>query len=427
VLLFAVTVLLAGLEAEEVSFNHYKPIDTALGEPTEVTTEPKPEHSDEEPPESHDWRSVNGVDYTTPPRNQHIPTYCGACWAFSSTSALSDRIKIMREAQWPDVQLSPQHVINCGPGTCKGGNSHAVYVWLHNHGGVVDETCQPYQSKSKSCDAMNICRDCKHGGGCSAVKDPQKYGVTQYGIVQGEVAMMKEIKARGPITCRQAVTKDFLAYKGTGIFQDNTGDTQPRHATSLLGWGKAADGTKYWIARNSWGTYWGENGFFKITKGKNNLGIEEECAWGVPSSSWKTDMLDSEDRLVTSQELGDSSPFVDGQDPGDAAPFEKSHKDTHESVEHQDDDSSSSDSDSQATSTSDLGDSRSINAYDDVQHVDGESNDNERTDEHSPIPVGNDDITATDPIDDDDLGFQSADADDVFQRGRKKLGVDLFE
>jgi len=246
---------------------------------------------------------VDGVDYTTPPRNQHIPQYCGSCWAFSTTSAFSDRIKILRKAKWPDVQISPQMVVNCGPGSCQGGNSHAVYAWLHKNGGAVDETCQPYQAENHQCKDMNICRDCKHGGGCSAVKNPQKYTAGQYGFVRGEAAMMKEIKARGPITCRQAVTKEFLAYKGRGIFKDTTGDTMPRHATSLLGWGTASDGTKYWIARNSWGTYWGENGFFKVARGVNNLGIEEECSWAVPTTAWKSDMLDKTDKLVTSDEL----------------------------------------------------------------------------------------------------------------------------
>jgi len=441
VLLVAVTALLVGLQAEEdVGWNHYQPIKP--GSPTEVATEPKPEHSSEAMPEGHDWRNVNGVDYTTPPRNQHIPQYCGACWAFSSTSAISDRIKIQRNAKWPDVQISPQHVINCGPGSCMGGNSHAVYVWLHDKNnaksGAVDETCQPYQAKTHQCKAMNICRDCKHNGGCMAVKDPQKYSVAQYGVVRGEQAMMKEIKARGPISCRQAVTKEFLKYKGTGIFKDTTGDTQPRHATSLLGWGKAVDGTKYWVARNSWGTYWGENGFFKIAKGVNNLGIEEECAWGVPKATWKKDLLESEDRLVTSDELGGTSNIDDRRAKAEHSAQEHTEKQHRVQQQHsasfetQQVEQSSSD-DSRVTQRSDLGESVSTNdqALVEEEHQDQESNNNEPAPHLTPIapfvPLapGDDDI---DPTDDDALGgnpgFQSADADDVFQRDKQRLGVD---
>jgi len=187
-----------------------------------------------------------------------------------------------------------------------------VYSWLHQKGGVVDETCQPYQAKSKSCSKMNVCRDCKHSGGCYAVKNPTKYKVAQYGFVRGEKNMMAEIKARGPITCRQAVTKAFFKYKG-GVFKDTSGAMKPQHATSVVGWGKTKDGHKYWVVRNSWGTYFGENGYFKIAKGINNLGIEDECTWGVPEAQVLekslSNVLGSEDKLVTSEDLGGS---IDG-------------------------------------------------------------------------------------------------------------------
>merc|ERR1711998_700531 len=81
---------------------------------------------------------------------------------------------------------------------------------------------------------------------------------------------------------------------------DMTGETKIRHVVSLVGWGVAEDGTKYWVGRNSWGTFWGENGFFKIVRGKNNLMIESECAWAVPKSSWGTEstLLGKDDKLV---------------------------------------------------------------------------------------------------------------------------------
>jgi hypothetical protein len=140
------------------------------------------------------------------------------------------------------------------------------------------------------------------------VKNPSKYRVSQYGFVKGEHNMMAEIKARGPISCRQAVTKALFTHK-SGIFKDTTGDRFPRHATSIVGWGKSNKGQKYWVVRNSWGTYWGENGFFKIAKGINNLGIEEECSWGVPTiAGTSTEDLDRvmgrRDTLVTSEDLG---------------------------------------------------------------------------------------------------------------------------
>lgn len=81
------------------------------------------------------WGNVNNTNFLTYQRNQHIPIYCGSCWAFSATSALSDRIKIARKAQWPDVNLSPQVLISCEEPDegCHGGDARTAYEWIHNN------------------------------------------------------------------------------------------------------------------------------------------------------------------------------------------------------------------------------------------------------------------------------------------------------
>lgn len=59
-------------------------------------------------PASYDIRDLNGVDYASIDRNQHIPNYCGSCWAHAATSALNDRIALMRDNAFPEVDLAPQ-------------------------------------------------------------------------------------------------------------------------------------------------------------------------------------------------------------------------------------------------------------------------------------------------------------------------------
>lgn len=60
---------------------------------------------------------------------------------------------------------------------------------------------------------------------------------------------------------------------------------QVNHNVEILGWGETAAGVKYWIGRNSWGTYWGEGGFFRLGRGygmDKNLRVERDCQWMVP-------------------------------------------------------------------------------------------------------------------------------------------------
>ena len=246
-------------------------------------------------PESHDWRNVNGVtSYWTADRNQHIPTYCGSCWAHAVTSALSDRIAIQRDGAWPPINLSPQLLINCKwGGSCKGGNSGTALSKIHQHG-IVDETCQAYVAKNlNSCDALHTCEECHPGstpetfvpGVCKPVPETRyhRWWVSEFGDVSGAENMKKEIYVRGPIACGLFASTKFIEYQG-GVFEQDAPNTWvTNHEVEISGWGKDSNG-EYWIGRNSWGTYWGENGWFRLRMHKNNLNVENDCSWGVPTN-----------------------------------------------------------------------------------------------------------------------------------------------
>jgi cathepsin X len=98
---------------------------------------------------------------------------------------------------------------------------------------------------------------------------------------------MNEIYQRGPVSCVVAVTDDLLNYTG-GIFYDKTGRKEQDHDIAVTGWGEE-NGTKYWIVRNSWGSYWGEGGNFRLIRGIDNLGIESFCSWATPRDTWTKD------------------------------------------------------------------------------------------------------------------------------------------
>ena len=80
--------------------------------------------------------------------NQHIPVYCGSCWAHSAMSSIADRIRIATNGTARDVIPSIQALINCGnAGTCNGGDSNAANAWVYKNG-IPDVTCQQYQAKN---------------------------------------------------------------------------------------------------------------------------------------------------------------------------------------------------------------------------------------------------------------------------------------
>mmetsp|Transcript_47657 Transcript_47657/g.136565 ORF Transcript_47657/g.136565 Transcript_47657/m.136565 type:complete len:429 (-) Transcript_47657:131-1417(-) len=254
-------------------------------------------------PQQWDWRNVGGRSYTITDVNQHIPQYCGSCWIHGTVAALNDRIKIMRGGAFPDVMISRQAVLNCVPGEnasepnpgCSGGDAFQIHQYLHHHA-MPDESCMPYQAKNEECTPYNVCRNCAPTSialpgvpmGCFAVPGYQSYKVGDYGQVKGEEAMMKEIFARGPIACGLACDAEFVAsysenaVQHEGVFTVDTKFDDTDHIVSVTGWGETPSGVKYWIVRNSWGTFWGELGWFKLRRGVNQNLIESGCDWAVP-------------------------------------------------------------------------------------------------------------------------------------------------
>jgi len=204
-------------------------------------------------------------------------------------SSLSDRIKILRKAAWPDYNLAIQYILNCGTqvaGSCNGGSATGAFQFARDKGIPVD-TCLQYEARDMECTPENTCRDCKgpyKNGTCWAVENAkfQRIFVEQYSNVNGVANIMGEIYTRGPVA---AGIDSTALHNYTGGILMATTPAHINHIVSLVGFG-TDNGVDYWIGRNSWGTYWGEKGWFRLVRGKNALGIEQMVSWAMPKVSW---------------------------------------------------------------------------------------------------------------------------------------------
>lgn len=160
---------------------------------------------------------------------------------------------------------------------------------MHFHE-VTDETCSVYTARGHdnglACSPIVTCKDCHPGEPCFIPKTYDVYQVDEFGLFKGEAQMLQELFQNGPFACSIAVTDELRDYTG-GIFEDTTGDLHTVHEVSIVGYGvDNATATPYWMIRNSWGTSWGEQGFARIVRGKNNLAIESSCYWAIPVDTW---------------------------------------------------------------------------------------------------------------------------------------------
>ena len=73
----------------------------------------------------------------------------------------------------------------------------------------------------------------------------------------------------------------FLKNDRSGIYVQTTGKYLNNHAVVILGYGTEG-GVDYWLMANTWNESWGENGFFKIRRGTNEVHIESETYGGMP-------------------------------------------------------------------------------------------------------------------------------------------------
>ncbi|XP_053698110.1 cathepsin B-like [Sabethes cyaneus] len=226
---------------------------------------------------------------------------CGSCWAFGAVEAMSDRYCIHSGGKL-HFRVSADDLVSCchtcGFG-CNGGFPGAAWSYWVRKGLVSggsygsQQGCRPYEISPCEHHVNGTRPPCEGEGGktpkctkkCQAsynvpyAKD-KHFGKSSYSISRHEGQIQKEIMTNGPVEGAFTVYEDLLQYK-EGVYQHVTGKMLGGHAIRILGWG-VENGTKYWLIANSWNSDWGDNGYFKILRGEDHLGIESSIAAGLP-------------------------------------------------------------------------------------------------------------------------------------------------
>jgi C1A family cysteine protease len=197
-----------------------------------------------------DWRTKNVL---TPVKNQG---QCGCCWAYAALSALEPAVAL--KSKTSPVSLSEQELVDCSAQECNGGYMDQAYSYIQQKKGLSRTTNYPAYSAKR-----NTCVRNTTSVVTAAV-------VNWVWVAADELSLQKAVVDR-PVTSSIFVPTSLYNYK-SGIFYEATCNTAPNdvnHGILVAGYG-TENGTDYWLIKNSWGSTWGDNGYFKLARNRGN-------------------------------------------------------------------------------------------------------------------------------------------------------------
>jgi len=193
----------------------------------------------------------------TPVKNQG---QCGGCWAFAIVGAIENFPFVGKSSA---VSLSEQNMIDCDNQSYGCGGGYFDGFDYAEQSGLASEQAYPFQGYNGSCQQASPAAKVVSWAFVSGSEE------TQPTADQIKTALMQ---SQAPVTVGIDATGEFMSYNG-GVF-NACGGSDINHMVDIVGWD---DTDQDWIVRNSWGTSWGENGYFRIlrtdSQGNNCNGI----------------------------------------------------------------------------------------------------------------------------------------------------------
>ncbi|MFZ3555115.1 C1 family peptidase [Streptomyces sp. BH055] len=226
-------------------------------------------------PAAFDLRNIGGLNYTTPVKNQGN---CGSCVAFGSVATMEHVTRYGYRAPYLPVDLSEAQAFYCygreaGRNCANGWFPEPLHDKARDSGITIDAYF-PYTAGDQDCSKLN------------ADWTNRLVKVRSWEQVNNPALMKQNIAAYGSITACFYVYQDFYSYS-SGVYRHTAGNLLGGHCVTLVGYD---DAQSCWIAKNSWGPGWGEQGFFRI--GYGECGIESwhnVAALGTVIHDWLPD------------------------------------------------------------------------------------------------------------------------------------------
>lgn len=207
--------------------------------------------------------SINWVEkgFVTSVKDQGV---CGACWSFVTTGALESHVMI-KNAKWNENDYSEQNLMDCslkyGNEGCDGGLMSNAFKYIRDNNGVEADSDYPYRGKITTCRTKQGLKGPKYPITVSSYKS----------LPINENVLQKYVALKGPIAVGiDGNHKSFIMYK-SGVYYDPICSSRNlNHAILVVGYGTNNLGQDYWLIKNSWGKNWGEQGYGKIARNRNN-------------------------------------------------------------------------------------------------------------------------------------------------------------
>ncbi|KAI1713258.1 papain family cysteine protease domain-containing protein [Ditylenchus destructor] len=203
-----------------------------------------------------DWRAKG---YVTPVKDQGG---CGSCWTFGAVGALEG---LNKKTTQNLAQLSEQELLDCsgeyGTLGCDGGWAMDAYEYVADNRGIAYEKDYPYKAKNQTCMKKSFPLAAPIDG--------------YYMIPNGSEHMLQvAIATQGPVSIAIDVGLDFAYYEKGVYYNENCTTYNLNHEVLAVGYGSDEFGGDYWIIKNSWGVDWGDQGYIRMARNRdNNCGI----------------------------------------------------------------------------------------------------------------------------------------------------------